>query len=260
MALRITPGPLPPNNTRIDIDRVLTAFIQGTTITSFPRESFDSDQVTFVISQTDAPATSTRTRGTLWFSRGEGKLKKWQILPTPEVSFLGVTEQATVQPGEGRWVSISDRRERVVHYNGGVDAGDWLRMTTRVTEWKVLPNTNGTYTLSMMATMPSSLRPIAETHIVDPISVAQTDGSDGHFQVAPEFGFVPANVTGGLAGEPCYLGDFGNNAQARASHLSAATTTNAIVGFVSQSDASTSARVAVVFLKPSISNLVHRNT
>ena len=112
MALRITPGPLPADGARIKIEQVMTSFVQGTDITNFGPTEFSDGPVGFVVSQTDAPATDTRGRGTMWFARGEGKLYKWT--PEPVKSAFWSPSEAGVNQSEALWVAISDRKEAMV--------------------------------------------------------------------------------------------------------------------------------------------------
>lgn len=106
MAIIVTPGPLPSDGTRLDVDVVLAAYVNGTTIRNFgPAEFQGSRDINFVISQTDAPATSTRGPGMLWFKRGEGVLYFWDAQNASE--------------SIAQWVAISNRKEVVVHLQSG---------------------------------------------------------------------------------------------------------------------------------------------
>lgn len=106
MALIVVPGPVPNDGTRINVDRDLDNFINNTVVRNFgPAEFVGNEDVNFVVSQTDAPATSTRTNGMLWFKRGEGVLYFWD------------SQQASESIAE--WVAISNRKEMVVRVQSG---------------------------------------------------------------------------------------------------------------------------------------------
>jgi hypothetical protein len=107
MTLIIDPGPLPDDGTRINVDRELDRFINNTNVRNFGPEQFANNQdVNFVVSQTDAPATGARTPGsTLWFKRGEGVMYLWDAQQASE--------------SIAQWVAISNRKEMVVHLQSG---------------------------------------------------------------------------------------------------------------------------------------------
>jgi hypothetical protein len=106
MALIVDPGPLPDDGTRINVDRELDAFINGTKVRNFGVNEFSSNEaVHFVASQTDAPATSTRTAGMLWFKRGEGTMFFWDAQNASE--------------SLAAWVACSNRKELVVRIQSG---------------------------------------------------------------------------------------------------------------------------------------------
>ncbi len=106
MALQITPGPLPEDGVRIKVDTILDAFINNTDARNFGANQFANNQdVNFVVSQTDAPATSIRTAGMLWFARGEGVLYFWDAQQASESLAL--------------WVAASNRKEMVVRVQSG---------------------------------------------------------------------------------------------------------------------------------------------
>ncbi len=106
MAIIVAPGPLPDDGSRINVDRELDTFINNTTVRNIGANEFQgSEAVNFVASQTDAPATSIRTAGMLWFKRGEGVMYMWDA------------QQASESLAE--WVAVSNRREVVVRIQSG---------------------------------------------------------------------------------------------------------------------------------------------
>lgn len=106
MAIIVNPGPLPNDGTRINVDRELDTFINNTNVYNFgPNEFAGNEDVNFVVSQTDAPATSIRSPGMLWFKRGEG------------VTYFWDAQQASESLAE--WVAFSNRKEMVVRVQSG---------------------------------------------------------------------------------------------------------------------------------------------
>ena len=55
MDLDITPGPLPDDGTRLNVQQDLDAFLEGTEIVAFNLENFTDAGVAFVISATEPP-------------------------------------------------------------------------------------------------------------------------------------------------------------------------------------------------------------
>lgn len=106
MALVVVPGPVPDDGTRINVDRDLDNFINNTVVRNFgPAQFVGNEDVNFVVSSTEPPATSTRTTPVLWFKRGEGVLYFWDA------------QQASESLAE--WVAISNRKEMVVRIQSG---------------------------------------------------------------------------------------------------------------------------------------------
>lgn len=82
MALTITQGPLPSDGESVDPSTFLEAWINGTVIDDLDASNFDTTEggISFVVSQTDAPASSARTPGMFWFERGAGRMWIWDRL------------------------------------------------------------------------------------------------------------------------------------------------------------------------------------
>lgn len=104
--VEVTPGYLRPEGPGFrgsDVKR----FVESTFLTNFSSDELSS-ALSFVVSSTEPPATSSRTIATLWFARGEGRLRKWDnswAISAPS----GPTDSAF-------WVAISDRREMVARW------------------------------------------------------------------------------------------------------------------------------------------------
>jgi hypothetical protein len=279
MALIITPGPVPSDGTRIVVEATMTAFIQGTDFTNFGPEEFEGEPVSFVISQTDAPSTDSRTRGTFWFARGDGHMYKWTPEPVRDGNWA--PSEAGTNITEFHWVSLSDRKEVMVRCRHGWDAGYKVRGNTQASEWKaeVATAVDGVsrYTLICASTAGSNpswnagsdfANAAFMTHaaLMDPVFIATTDATDGQYSVVVDCGFVDALVSGpGANGtEPALA--WHDSAQVEphysliVSDSSAATNTLARVAFVAESAASAAQQELQVLMMQSISNLVKPQT
>lgn len=263
MALKITPGPLPADGTRFKIEDMLTTFVQGTEITNFGPEEFGAAaDVSFVISATDPPATNIRSRGTLWFARGDGHLYQWTVHPSPTEAPTAVTEAS--------WVAISDRREILVRVLRPVAAGETMRWSAENSNVSNFPgfgvelSEDGRYTPIYSASTATDVdwSTFRTGWWIDPVLVSVTD-SDGPFVIATEFGFCSALVTGpGAQSEAPQFGYvLGDQVAERfdvlyGSDSSAWTNTTARAAFLSESAPSGSQRALSVFLAPTLTNLV----
>jgi len=107
MPLIIQQGPLPNDGENVDPATFLEAWINGSVITGLDGSNFDTGEggLSFVVSQTDAPASSTRTPGLFWFKRGEGRLYVWDPLDAPSALTLA-TDAARYRQGHD-WISLS---------------------------------------------------------------------------------------------------------------------------------------------------------
>ena len=84
--------------------------VNNTSISNLEKEQFVNTWAPFITSTTDAPASSTRVPGMLWFKRGEGRLYMWQTqLPIVSAGNVGTF----FFEGEcgAAWQCISDRKE-----------------------------------------------------------------------------------------------------------------------------------------------------
>jgi hypothetical protein len=104
MALEITPGILRPEGPGFVPSRDLTKFVQTTDISNFGADAFGGS-IGGIVSQTDAPATASRTRNMLWFRRGEGKVYTWD---------LSANYTDHTQASGGYWYQVSDRHETLL--------------------------------------------------------------------------------------------------------------------------------------------------
>ncbi len=128
MPLKINPGPLPNDGSRINVDDVFTAFVNGTNVFDFGLENFTDSGVGFMVSSTDAPATSARTRSLIWFKRGEGILYHWHVFTPTSGPTSGVTN--------GRFLAGSgSRKDMVVEAAFPVDKGDPVFIDSSASEF-----------------------------------------------------------------------------------------------------------------------------
>lgn len=111
MALAITQGPLPDDGSSVDPSTFLEAWINGSVIDDLNTENFaaGNEGINFVLSQTDPPASSTRTQGMFWFERGEGRLWVWDPLDAP--SQLTQAADVARYHGGNDWMSLSRGRQ-----------------------------------------------------------------------------------------------------------------------------------------------------
>lgn len=100
MSLTITPGPLPNNGDSVDASVFLERFVEETVIAGLDQTAFKDGGISFVQSQTDAPANPDP--GWLWFKRGEGVLYAYQI------ANIGADPSGL---SDADWVAVGGRRE-----------------------------------------------------------------------------------------------------------------------------------------------------
>lgn len=176
MALIVRPGPLPTQDgERLAVETELQAFVNGTVVTNIGRAQIQNSEVLeFVSSQTDAP--DTPGRGTLWFKRGEGRLYTWHLNPT------GATG--------GRWIAISDRRERLVFTKNGCSAGEVLWLGPESEEEPIVAGRDGRFPMTMEALENDSAT--TRALYIPPFVVATTEAAAGTFVRCVESGFVDA--------------------------------------------------------------------
>lgn len=258
MVLKITPGPLPADGTRIKPATELAALVNGTILTNFGDENFAGGGVSVINSSTDPPATDERSRSTLWFERGEGRMMKWTPLPSP-------TESVTWSTSEFRFVQLSGaKRTNLIHLQDSVSSGTVVQPPTTLTEWRtVRSNANlgpDQYTMKMKAVAPRAGQGMDRGFIFDPIMVVDVPGTANDVVALADFGFVDAKVIGD--GKFCHLdgqsssGTTDHQIQFQATGYSSAGDNSCIVAILAESGGTVS-RVATVFLCPQITNLVH---
>lgn len=259
MALTIVPGPLPADGTRIQIANTLNAFVSGTEITQFDTEEFQGGEIGFVTSATLPPATDFRSRGDLWFKRGEGKLYLWVLTPPASADFAPST---TTGISEGTWVSISDRKEQLVKFETPGLEGNILQMDTILNDWKhemsseLVPR----WTMRVIARDPGDTF-LNRAWIVDPVFVAQSEAQELNYRAVVDVGFTPALVRGGVApdGEPTFgmMNALLENNVLTATTYSSWASNSTRAGFVVGSAASSAEATREVFVMASLTNLVH---
>lgn len=275
MTLRITPGPVPSDGQRIVIEDAMRSFIQGTTFTNFGPDEFVGEPVDFVYSNSEPPATNVRTRGTLWFKRGEGRL--YRLVVEPVRSEVWAPSEAGANTGsETHWLAMSDRKDQLVKCRWGWAAGERVRINTTQSEWKyevsqpiadehrytpICASTAGTDGGNGLGFDFDNAVFLNHAVLMDPTFIALSDASDGEYAVVVDCGFVDAFVEGpGANGtEPVlgyHLGEAGPHTRLLATNSSAATNTMARVAFVAESAASSAQQLLQVLMMPSLTNFV----
>jgi len=260
MALEITPGPLPADGTRINVQTVLSAFVKGTYIGGFDYENFGGP-LSFVKSSTEAPATEYRTAATLWFERGTGRTLQWRT----DVCESGVTALSEV--AAGYWKCISDTRDvgaRVRAPAATHQVGEFMHCIMHYSDHKAVLNKYGGAILYITGTQ-YSLAP-NNKYMCDPFLVAVTEtiapsqpmSYHGAFK---EWGFCEAFVVGN--GPALYvssiiadISEYGHNT-AFATSVSLAGQLVAEIGLLAQSDTETARRKTKIFKYPSMTNILH---
>jgi len=280
MAIQITPGPLPADGARIKIEEALTAFVQGTTITNFGAEEFEGEPIDFVISQTDAPSTDSRTRGTLWFARGEGKLYKWTPEPVDSGNYFP-SEPGTNQ-SEFQWMAMSDRREQMVRCRWGWGQYERLRPNTTASEWAMTEDVSQErWSLIMCATaqtdgpvntgngdygwVPTTMDEtfhLTHAEFIGPAMISTDTNTDGQYAVVVDCGFATALVNGSGCNGPggrvqlgFHFSDGDPHSVLSISDTSAMTNTSVVIAQVAESFASVTAEAKLVFMLAGESNM-----
>lgn len=275
MALIVTPGPLPADGERAKIDDFLTSFVQGTTFTNFGAAEFSDAPIGFMISQTDAPATSVRGRGTVWFARGEGVLYKWT--PEPVKSNLFSPSEAGVNTSEAQWVAISNRKEAMVKCRWGWAADEVIRMNTANSEWKfeiservddeprhtlVMASTAGTDGGLNLGFAFDEARFQGHHMHIDPTMIATKAAVDGSYEVVVECGFTRCLVEGPGANDadhPSPLYHFGHgdpHYRLKSTGATAWTNVAAVLAFCCESAASSREQSLDIFKPATSTNMV----
>lgn len=274
MPIKITPGPLPEDGTRIQVQSTMLAFVGGTTITGFGIGNFPVDStVNFIITTTEPPASETRHRGTVWFERGSGALWNWHpvLLPT------GVTTGSA--PTDFRWVQVGGKkRSQVAFVNRPALQGELLGILSEISggltaipagsvtdsKFKTIRSIEDQHTLVFSSTNPNSSQ-MGRNFVIDPITVAESNLTAGSEYVSVvEWGYVDAlcfgsgkyaSVYGGAA--PTGQSEGSSQLYAQCTSFSAAGDLCTIMGFLVGSTATDGLRTAEIFKKPSLPNLVH---
>lgn len=273
MVLKITPGTLPADGARIRVQDTMNTFVGTPKIENFGADAFSGGTVNFVLSQTDAPATDSRARGTLWFQRGLGALWSWQpvLLPT------GVTTGSA--PTDFRWVQLGGKKRTNVVFvqrpclqgellgplseiSGGVNATPMGTATDG--KFKGIRSIEDQFTLVMSSTSPEEGH-LGRNFVLDPILVAEDDiASASDYVTMADWGFVDALCFGSGkyamlygGGPPSGASEASTQLYAQCTSYSAAGDVAAIMGFRTGSTATDGLRLTEIFKRPSITNLVH---
>lgn len=227
MSLSVTPGPLPGDGSRLNVDLDLRAFVNGTTIAGYGPEAFVGSQATFIFAGTDPPATGSRQYGMRWFKRGEGNLYMWDVLS----ALSGVTE--------GFWRAIGgSRKDQIVQIEQGtIRPGDILWPPTRVVQQK-------NYHFDIGASAQRYLLEMAPTGVTarwnphPPFLVAIDTALSGQRTRMAEIGIVDFNTMPGATG-PGVGCHGGTNFDWRLMQFAQPLTySNAIIAHITQSNSS----------------------
>jgi hypothetical protein len=199
VTLKVVPGSLPADGSRINIQDTLDTFIGGTRIHDFRVQNFASSAMSFVLSTTEAPTTNQLHRGLLWFKRGEGRMYRW----TPRPVESGAT---------GAWVSCSVRKEMLVQMRHPVTPGEILWSDPSPSEYKLANNESKEFICIKLAganhtfnstEYTADSNATAAAHFEDmklrpfpPYFVANESVAASNYGVVTELGFVNAQYTG----------------------------------------------------------------
>jgi hypothetical protein len=143
----INQGPLPNDGVSFSPSIALPAWITGTQVYGLGATAFKGGSLQFVYSQTDPPATNTRTYGMLWFRRGDGRTYVWD---NPFMPSQTGTSDATAN-----WMCISDRRDIWMRAND-VQPGEPLQLG-------VLPSNAGYFVATNNAQWNDPAKPLDPT-------------------------------------------------------------------------------------------------
>ncbi len=275
MTLNVTPGPLPEDGARFVVQATLNTFVSGTALDNFGSAEFVGSTINFVISQTDAPASNTRERGTIWFERGLGALWKWQpvLLPT------GVTTGSA--PTDFRWVQVGGKkRTNVVYIARPCLQGEVLGPLCEIAggpsatpagtatdgRFKTIRSIEDQFTLVMSSTSPLSGH-LGRNFVLDPLMVAESNITVGsEYYTMADWGFVDALCFGsgkyaltlGTDSGPSGASEGSSNLYLQCtSHTLNTVDAATIVGFLVGSTETDGLRLTEIFKKPSLPSLVH---
>jgi len=231
--------------------------------------------VGFVISQTDPPTGDALRRGTLWFQRGEGRLMLYQPVPLP----TGVTTGSA--PTDFKWVQVGgEKRTNIVFVRQSMLQGELCSTLLEVSggtgqkpsetlgnvtdgRFKSVRSIDDSHTLVIGSTSPHSGH-VNRSFACDPQFVCETQLTSvtDYFTVA-DWGFVDA-LCFGDGKYACIYGHHSSGATEGSSHLYAQCTTHSaagedgtIMGFRVGSTATDGLRLATLFKRPSLTNMVH---
>jgi hypothetical protein len=196
VTIKVTPGPLPDDGTRIKVDPTLDAFVNGTTLENFGPEDFaGASEISFMVSATDAPATDARIPNMLWFRRGEGVTYTWDLQV-------------------GLWLAMSNRKEMAVRLQGGpakLGSVVWMDVgggDGQFTEYHGVQLGNNRMVLKAAATEMESTVASLRNFPTPPFFLCTSDVAltfnvtsfsgvgDGVYQSVVELGYYPAQVKG----------------------------------------------------------------
>ncbi len=275
MTLRVTPGPVPADGTRIIIAEAMGDFIRGTRFTNFGPDEFVGEPIDFIISATEPPATDVRTRATLWFARGQGKLYRWTYEPQKS-EFWAPSEAASNTGSDAHWLAISDRRDMLVKSRWSWNAFERVRVNSAFSEWKMEQSVDiaGEPRFTLVCTSTANTDAAAgggmgwedarfmgvHNHI-DPFFVALTTAATNSYAPVCDVGFCDAYVRGpGPTGDEVQFAWHMSNGDPHlafsATYATGWTNTSAILGVVVGSAPSNAMALRQVFVFASSTNMV----
>lgn len=268
MGLKISQGPLANDGQRFNPEADLAAFVSGTRLFDFGHENFADSGVSFIISQTDAPASASVNRGLTWFRRGEGTTYHALFYTPKEGPRSGVTDF--------KWIAASgSRKEQLVEYRMPVGVpGGILRqqaspeggvygiqvMENRFMAARVFQTAFTSHTvMSITSDASASWWGFWSEHYTDPVFVALDASADGcghsghDYHVAVECGFAELAVSCSYTG-PGKLVLFEGFNDARFQTPTGATfkVTDVECAYALDSKATESSNMAFGFLRPSL--------
>lgn len=264
MALKISPGPLAEDGSRINVAAVLEAFVEGTVISNIDASGLAGGDAALVITQTDAPATDSRTRATLWFARGEGALYKWTGIPTPTAISDSINLHKLINwpISEFRWVQLSGtKREYLQHHNSERTSEFYvMQPTTRLTEPRHVRSDDNQYMFTLQGNR-GQASSLGNNFVMDPVMVAPTDLGvpTGSVEAYVDFGFVRALSRGPNTDPFLLLGDLNSTEPVvfLATTYSSAGPEGTICALRSESASTSGEHISTIFLRPQITNLLH---
>lgn len=121
MALTVVQGTLPADGQQVSPSTDLEAWINGTKVYGLDFATFAGSTLQVVYAQSEAPPVALRTRGMLWFKRGEGRL---YILDQNDLpSGASSADERVIN-----WLSISDRKDIWMKAVEPIQIGDPVQM------------------------------------------------------------------------------------------------------------------------------------